>query len=452
VFTVIKDSLSKIKNIDSIYLSISSMGEAFVPIDINGNILGNSMLYIDSRGQYEIDKLNEKITSKKIMELTGLPSHKMYSLPKILWLKNNNYELFKKTWKFLLYEDYIIYLLTGETFTDYSLASRTMAFNIKDKKWDQTILNYADIDSSLFAAPLQSGTIVGKVTKNIQISLGLPKDTYILTGGHDQACAALGGGALSQGMSVDGMGTAECITSVFDKPIINETMLKYNYNCEPHCIADKYITLAYCSSSGSLVKWFRDNFGYKEQIACTNSNMSEYQLLDSKVPKKPTGIILLPHFSGSGTPYLDSKALGGIFGLSLNTNKYDIYKSILEGITFEMKYNLQCLNEIGISSNNMKALGGGAKSDVWLQIKADIFNMPIERPKIEEAGTLGAIMLCYKAYNPKLSYFDISKNLVSTNKIYYPRKEQVKQYEVIYNKYKNAYEALNSIMQQKETL
>jgi len=450
VLSIIKKSIKKAGKTDYAYIAISSIGEAFVPIDKNGNVLNNSMLYIDSRGQLEIDELCKKLDKNTIMQISGLSPNKAYSLAKIQWIKNNNYDSYKKTWKFLLYEDYISYVLTGNTNIDYSLASRTMAFDVINKKWSDEILNSADIDKALLATPIQSGNVIGKLKKELQSELNLPINTYILAGGHDQACAAIGGGALSNGMSVDGMGTAECITSVFDNPVINSKIEQYNYNCEPHLIADKYISLAYCSSSGSIVKWFRDNFGYEEKQKAKNLNISEYQLMDNKMPDEPTNIILLPHFSGSGTPYLDNKALGGIFGLTLNTNKYDIYKSILEGITYEMRYNLECLKDTGITTNVIKALGGGAQSDKWLQIKADIYNLPVERPKIKEASSLGAAMVCFKEAKIYSSLEETSKNLVLTDKIYYPKKENTKKYNEIYEKYKNAYTAMKSVMQQKE--
>ncbi|MCK5811739.1 MAG: carbohydrate kinase [Clostridiales bacterium] len=450
VLKIIKDSVKKAGSTDNAYIAISSMGEAFVQIDKNGEVLNNSMLYIDNRGQNEIDELCAKICNKDIMKKTGLSPHKMYSLPKIMWIKNNNLNSFKKTWKFLLYEDYISYILTGETYIDYSLASRTMAFNVVSKKWDSGILNHANIDVSLLSTPVQAGTVIGKIRKDIQSELGLPSNTYILTGGHDQACAALGGGALTSGMSVDGMGTADCITTVFDKPITNELMEQYNYNCEPHLIANKYISLAYCSSSGSIIKWFRDNFSYEEKQIALKSDKNEYQLLDSYVSNEPTGLILLPHFSGSGTPYLDNQALGGIFGLTLQTSKYDIYQSILEGITYEMKYNLECLQEAGINTKVIKALGGGAQSDVWLQMKADIFKIPVERPIINEASSLGAAMLCFKAAKIHGTLEEVSKKLVKTGKIFYPRNEYHKKYMKIYEKYKKAYKAMRNVMNSKE--
>lgn len=446
VFTVINDAVKKAGTTDYAYIAISSMGEACVQIDLNGNVLSNSMLYIDSRGEDEIVELLENISNKDIMEKAGLSPHKMYTLPKIMWIKKNNKESFKKTWKFLLYEDYISYLLTGETYIDYSLASRTMAFNVINKKWDKQILQYANIDESLLSTPVQSGTIIGKIRKDIQNELCLPNNTFVLAGGHDQGCAALGGGALTSGMSVDGMGTAECITTVFNKPITNGIMEKYNYNCEPYLIPNKYISLAYCSSSGSIIKWFRDNFSYEEKQIALKSNKNEYQLLDNHVSNEPTGLILLPHFSGSGTPYLDNQALGGIFGLTLQTSKYDIYQSILEGITYEMKYNLECLKEAGITTKVMKVLGGGAQSNVWLQMKADIFGIPVERPIIKEASSLGAAMLCFKAAKLYDTLDEVSTNLVKTDKIYYPRNEYYKKYNEIYEKYKKAYKAMKNVM------
>lgn len=427
-------------------ISVSSFGEAAVPVDKNGKILYNSILYTDSRGMEQANYLADRMGSCKIMELTGLPVHCMYTVNKLMWIKENMRDVYERMWKFLLFEDFIIYKLTGLPVIDYSLASRTMAFNILEKKWESVILNEAGLKDHLFSEAKPSGTIVGTIKKDIAEELKLYTSTLVATGGHDQVCAVLGTGILTGGMAVDGMGTSECITTVFDRPVLNEKMLRYNFNCEPHAIDGRYLTLSFTFSGGSLVKWYRNCFGEKEKAEAEKENVSVYKILDRKAAKeKPAPILVLPHFSGSGTPYMDPCSAGAIVGLTLDTTGPQIYRSILEGINYEMRYNLECLEKCGIVVNSLRAAGGGAKSDLWLQIKADIMGRKIEVMEMEEAGTLGTAMLAGVAAGIYPSLESAVGKLVKVKKEFYPDTRAHKVYNEYYDSYKRLYQAVKSI-------
>ena len=178
----------------------------------------------------------------------------MYSICKILWLKNNRPDIYHRTWKFLLFADFILFKLGARPHTDYSLAARTMAFDIVNKQWSVEILACAGIDIDKFGEPVQSGTAVGIINTWQAADLNLPADVMLVAGGHDQPCAALGAGVIRSGLAVDGLGTTECITPAFDRPILSGAMAENYFACVPHVIPEMYVTYAFTFTSGSVLK------------------------------------------------------------------------------------------------------------------------------------------------------------------------------------------------------
>jgi xylulokinase len=445
VKTVIYNTINSYKGEPVTAICISSFGEAAVPVDSHGNVLGNSILYMDKRGSEQSIRLEKELGKRKVMELTGVPIHPMYTIGKIMWIKENMPDIFNKVWKFMLFGDFISFCLTGLAVIDYSLASRTMAFNVIHKKWEEKILRFARIKQDMFSKPCPSGTIIGNVKRDIAEELGIPQNALVVVGGHDQACAALGAGILSEGLAIDGIGTVECITPAFDKPVLNELMLKYNFNCAPHLKEGMYVTYAFNFTGGSLLKWYRDNFISQKEEITVKRKENIYALLDTKAPKIPTDLLVLPHFAGAGTPYMDTSAKGAIIGLSFNNKAPEIYRAILEGITYEMAFNMECLDKAGIKINKLRAVGGGAKSDLWLQIKADIMQCKIERLNVSEAGTLGTAIMAGVATGAFTSIEDASKKIVKVSKEFYPNTKFREKYIENYNRYKRVYKNIKDI-------
>lgn len=426
-------------------LSISSFGEAAVPLDRDGNVLRNAILLTDPRGQKQLAELVDKLGANFISARTGLPLHPMYSLIRLLWIKEHEPDIFNEIVQFLQFEDYIIYKLTGVAAVDYSLASRTMAFNVLDKSWDRQILDAAGIPVCIFARAVPSGTAVGSLRSSLVSELGLSPKTLVVTGGHDQPCTALGSGVIENGMAVDGMGTSECITTSFDQPILSKKLFEMHYHCGPHVLTDKYITFAYTMSAGAILQWYRDTIGRPEYDKAKKMQQSVYQLLDESIAQKPSQLLVFPHFDGSGTPHLNPESKGAILGLSRKTTTSDIYRAMLESITFEMRYNLECLAANKINIVSIRAAGGGAKSKIWLQIKADILNRPVATLENTEAGTLGAAILAGTAVGNYRSAVDACRQLIQKKDHFEPDQKQNERYEENYQRYKRMYSALTKI-------
>ncbi len=426
-------------------IGVSSFGEATVPIDKNGNVLDNSILYIDSRGIEEAGYLKKTLGNSKVARITGAGIHSMYTICKIMWIRENKNEIYNQTWKYLMFAAFILYRLGARPHTDYSLAARTMAFDITGKKWSEAILHAAQVDLGKLAEPVQAGSVVGRISSTMAAELGLPKDVLLVAGGHDQACAALGAGALDNGMAVDGAGTVECITPSFSSPVISDIMIENNYVCVPHVKKDMYVTYAFNFTCGSIMKWFRDEFAYKEKLEEKSTGKNAYGILIDNCSSTPSELFLLPHFAGAATPYMDVEAKGALIGLKTGTSRYEIVKAILEGLNYEMMLNLSFLENAGINIKQLRAVGGLAKSEYFLRLKADMMGIMVSSLNISEAGTLGVAILAGTGIGIFKSVDDASGKLVKIKKQYEPDLELHQQYLEKYEHYKRIYKAIKEI-------
>ncbi len=436
---------------------VTSFGEAGVPIDREGNVLHGIVLYTDNRGAKETEDLilsagrGDFATGKKAIEnAIYMKPHPMYTLPKVMWYKNTLPEIFEKMWKFLLIEDYAVWRLSGETHTSYSCAARSLAFDVVNKCWSDTVLGAAGIDKALFSTPVPSGTPAGCVLPSLCEELGLAPDTLIVNGAHDQISAAVGAGALIPGTSVDGMGTVECITPVFDRPLASPMLINRGYVSAPHAIDGLYATNAFTYCGGALIQWFRDTVGKDAKLAAAAADKSAYALLDNEIlsdacAKTPTGILVMPHFAGAATPYMDTDTHGAVIGLSLETTRAAFYKAMMEGVTYEMRLNIDMLKKGGMNIDILNAAGGGSRSDLWMQLKADITGLPVNTLANPEAGAVGCIMLGAVAKGYYKDLHEASSVLVKTKKTFLPDAENHARYEEHFERYQRIYGAVKGI-------
>ncbi len=444
VCAVIKD-ISKKYSLSAI--GITTFGESFAMLDKNDNVLLNSMLYTDPRGDKQCKYLAEKIGEEKITDIAKVKPHSMYALPKIMWIKENKPEIYKKADKVLLMEDFIVYKLTGARQIDYSLAARTMAFDIVKKCWSKEILDAAEIPESLMSKPVPPGTDAGDILPEMAQKLGLSENTKIINGCHDQVAAAVGSGVFLPGEAVDGTGTVECVTPVFDEIPKSKALYDEGYCVVPYVSDNTYVCYALSFTGGAVLKWYRDNFAKYEQKICKESGENVFKMLDGKVKDRPGDILVLPHFAGAANPYMDTGSKGAIIGLTLEHDAYDIYKALMEGVTYEIMTNIEHLKSFGIKLKTLYASGGGAASAVWLKIKADILNREIVPLEAKEAGACGTCMLAAVAMGIYKDLETAKKSFVRYKEKYLPDKENAKIYEKRYEAYKDIYKSVRPIIE-----
>lgn len=432
VCEVIKDTTQKY---ELSAIGVTTFGESFIALDENDNVLMPSMLYTDPRGEEERKMLCEALGEEKITNISGVKPHQMYSLPKIMWIKNNRPEVFAKIKRIMLMEDYIVYKLTGNAYIDYSLAARTMAFDIRNKCWSDEIFDAAGIDKNLLSAPVPAFNIAGKIKAEFLEKFGIKNCVKIVNGAHDQVAAAVGSGVFEVGQAVDGTGTVECVTPVFDKIPKSEKLYAEGYSVVPYVFEGTYVCYALSFTGGAALKWFRDNF----------SKDKSYAELDSAVKDEPSGILILPHFAGAANPYMDSGSKAAMIGITLEHTDADIYKALMEGVTYEIMTNIEHLESFGIKPEKLYATGGGASSDVWLQIKADILNRPVTALLAKEAGACGTCMMAGVAIGIYKDLYEAKSAFVKEKETFIPNFDSAKKYKNCYNVYKKIYDAVRPI-------
>ena len=447
IFNVIQkiNSSEKVKKDPVTALSVSTIGESFTPIDKKGNTLYNTIYSTDTRSVKELEYIFTKISAKDLYNITGLTPSFITALNKILWIKNNLPSIYLKTKKILFTEDLLFHKLgIIDTKIDYSLCSRTLFFDIRTKKWSSKILDECDLDINLFSEPYPSGYEIGYVNNETAKLLGFKKKVSVVTGGHDQPCAALGVGAIESGIASDGMGTVECIATATDKLIINNKLLRNGFPIQIHVVNNMYTILAGILSVGSVVKWYRDVLAHEEMQEAKEKSSNVYDIIFSKLNFKPSGLYLLPYFSASGSPYWDPVPRGTICGLSLTTKKEDIFQAIIEGLVFEVALNIELLEKAGVNIKELRAVGGSAKRDYWLKLKSSILNKPIKQMDITEAGCLATMMLAGSATG-KFSIAEAQKNFVKVGKEFHPDPKITELYNKHYERYKKIYSLVSRL-------
>lgn len=423
---------------DVFAVSVSSFGEAFVLVDDQGQPLMNTLLQTDNRGKDELKDLLTRISIEDIRNKTGLNPAVTFAVPKIMWIKKNRPEVYQRIHRILLYGAYILYKLGGVDAIDYTLADRSLAFNVSTNDWDLDILAAAGIDRKLLPNCYRLGTPVGTIKPKLASELGINADMKLVTGAHDQICVAIGAGTFEIGEATDGMGSFDNISPIFSDTSCLKENAKNNYPTIPY-LDDKYTTLGYIYDGGTSLKWYRDTFGFEEVQAAKLSGVSVYDIFDKYIPKVPTKLLVLPHLSGAAIPYFDEDARGMILGLSGATRKPDIYRALMEGVSFEMRMNLDNMESGGIHVSKLRATGGGSRSDTWLQIKADVFNREISRVHMKESGTMGVIIMAGVAVGLFDSFETAMKKLVTIDKIFKPIPDNVAFYNNQYKKYRELY-------------
>ena len=422
-------------------LGVTSFGESCVLLDEEDRPIRAVLLYTDPRGSEECRELEAALGREKMERITGVAPHSMYSLPKLMWIRKHRPEQFGRAKRILMMEDYIIYMLTGSAVIDYSLATRSMGFDIRALEWSQEVFQAAGIDSGLFSRPVRSGTPAGTVRPEMAKALGLPEGLLLVPAGHDQAAAAVGSGVFKADRAVDMAGTVECITPVFEGIPEDRRIYDGGYAIVPYVIPGNYVTYAFTFSGGALVSWFINNFAKEEKRRAKELGCSVYELLEEGMKDGPTGILVLPHFAGAGTPYMDGGSKGAVVGLTLDHSASDLYRAMMEGVTYEMMLNMERLAEAGIRPQKLRAAGGGAASAVWMQMKADMLNLPIVSLGNAEAGAAGCAMLAGVAAGVYKNLGEAARTMLKEKDTYLPRQEMHEAYQEYYEKYRRLYEA-----------
>ena len=447
VFEVIRKLSRQVINDPVEAIAISSHGETTIPVDKNGNTTGPAIMNSDNRAEEEAEWWDKTFGKEEIYKITGVPLHAMFSLNKIMWIRKNEPEIYSKTDKFLSVGDYILTQLELPPYTDYSLASRTMAFDIHNCCWSQKILNHCGIPVEKLGIPMPPGTIAGRLSKGIALDLGLPAGTVVALGGHDQPCGALGAGAINAGDVSDSAGSYECMVAVSDMPMNSKKAFGYSLNSYCHVVPGKFVTLAFFPA-GIVSSWFVGQFCFEDKIMAQNSNKDLFEVLSEKAMKAcpgPTDLCVTPHFVGSCTPYWDVRAKGVMAGFTPGTTRHHMYKAIYEGIACELGINVTALEEVTGDFGSMSIYGGNSRSLFTVQLRADITGKTINLLKSDEAVCLGAAILAGIAVGVFKDAEDAVNQVVQIEKKILPNSKSLTDYQKQIKRYNLVYQSLKQL-------
>lgn len=424
-------------------LAVASLGESVVCLDRDDISLAPSMLTGDSRGIPETDELIERIGSQAIFEMTGLPPNELYSLPKWMWL-NRNSDVINRSDKIFFYEDYVGYLLTGKRCVSYTSASRSMAFDIRRNDWSSELLSLAGIKVAQMSKPVRSGTMIGTILPESASRFHLNPAMKVVAGGHDQSCAALGSGVLDKETAECSMGTCEFMLLPLPTILATLYMIENNFTCIPYVLPDIYLTSLEVTTCGILKNWAKNLFFQSAEAAYQAKGKNFFSdYIDPKIKGMRTNVLALPQFGSAGNPDLSMDAWGTITGLTIHTQPEEIFCALIEGVSFQLYLAYQRLKMLDIGIKRIVCTGGGAVSDVTLNIRANIFNMDVQRLESKEAGTLGCMLLAATGSNAYASLEEGIRRAVRIQQTFHPDGADAAWYREKFKKYQDLYDRMH---------
>lgn len=423
-------------------LGISAQGETLFLLDSKGKPLRNAIVWMDNRAQKESDELNKEFPAEITYKTTGQVSIvPTWPAAKLLWVKNNEPEIFNKISKILLIEDYFIYRLTGQFACEGSLICSTAYWDINTKKWWPEMLDYLGISEDKLPQIFEPGVVVGSIKENIAKELGLSEKISVCTGALDQAAGAIGVGNIKEGMFSENTGAALAICASVNSTFIDP---EKQMPCHYHGIPDLYMAHTF-TTGGMVLKWFRDVFCEIEMLTGNTSGLDPYYLMDlaaNNVNPGADGLIMLPHLSGAMAPEANPKAKGVFFGITMKHTKAHFIRAIMEAVGFIVMRNIEAIEGMNIPVNEIRVLGGGSKSDSWNQIKADITGKTIVTTDNSDAACLGAAIISGYATEMFDDFNNAVDNMVKLKKRFEPNEENHSKYKKIYEHYKTLYKSL----------
>ena len=416
-------------------ISFGGQMHGLVILDKDDNVLRPAILWNDGRSTKETDYLNNVIGKEKLSELTANIAFAGFTAPKILWVKNNEPEIFEKISKIMLPKDYISYMLSGSFCTDYSDASGMLLLDVKNKKWSQEMIKICSISEDMLPKLYESYEVVGNIKPELAKELGLNEDIKIIAGAGDNAAAAIGTATVGEGACNISLGTSGTIF-ISSK---NFGVDKYNaLHSFDH--ADGYYHLMGCMlSAASCNKW------WMEDILKTEDFGGEQQDIDNLGENK---VFFLPYLMGERSPHNDPFARGSFIGMSMDTRREDMTLAMLEGVTFALRDSLEVARSLGIEIKKTMICGGGAKSPLWKKLVANIMNVEVEVPVSEEGPGFGAAILAAVGCGEYENVEAATKAIIKIKEKIKPEKELVLKYEERYQKFKKIYPALKGIFKE----
>ncbi|RSL32103.1 xylulokinase [Salibacterium salarium] len=418
-------------------MSFSGQMHGLVLLDEDNEVLRHAILWNDTRTTAQCEKIYETIGEDRLLKITKNPALEGFTLPKLMWVKENEPDLFEKAKTFVLPKDYLRYKLTGNVHMEYSDAAGTLLLDVMNREWSEQMCDTFGIHSSLCPPLIESTTDVGSVTSEITEETGISKETSVIAGGADNACGAVGSGILSEGKTFCSIGTSGVVLSYEKDGDKNFDGKVHYFN---HGAPGAYYTMGVTLSAGNSLRWFKDVFAENEDFD------TMLQEVDT-VPAGSNGLLFTPYLDGERTPHADAAVRASFIGMDSSHQRKDFVRAVLEGITFSLHESIEIFRESGKTIDTIISIGGGAKNEVWLQMQADIFNANIVKLKSEQGPGMGAAMLAAYGSGAFTSLQECADIFIREEKVFKPDAERVEKYKELFRIYQDVYLNTNKINQ-----
>jgi xylulokinase len=414
-------------------LSLSGQMHGSVFLDSDNQIIRNPLLWNDTRTFEECELITKIIGEKNLLRFVGNPALEGFTLPKVLWLKRNEPDNYKRLSTLMLPKDYILLRMTGRICTEYSDAAGTLLLDVKNRTWSKEICDKLDIDFSILPELLDSIDLVGSLTTQTSKATGLPENVKVIAGGADNACSAVGNGIVEEGIMLVSIGTSGVVLAHTDHMYLDPKGRIHSFN---HAAPNSWYLMGVMLSAGMSMSWLKNKIIGRD-YAFINEEASH-------VLPGSEGVIFLPYLFGERTPHRDPRARGVYFGISGIHSQKHLIRAVFEGVAFGLKDSLELIKGLGVKPSQIRLTGGGAQSVLWRQILADVFNANVLTMQADEGPAFGAALLAGVGAGIYNSINEAVKVTVSLGETYVPNQENIDRYEEIYPVFTSLYQSLKN--------
>ncbi len=427
-------------------VGIDGQSWSAIPVDAGGEVLCDTPIWMDTRASGICQRLREEIGEERLFSVCGNPLQPTYTLPKILWYREQLPQVYRRAEKILQSNSFLAYRLTGVLSQDLSQGYGLSCFSMKNLCWDKDLCRELGVDPRLLPDLVPSHRIIGSVTSQAARLTGLLPGTPVAAGGLDAACGTLGAGVIDPGQTQEQGGQAGGMSLCMDRCAAHKQLI-----LGAHVVPDRWLLQGGTVGGGGAVKWFEEEFCRAERETAAQKGTSPYFEMDREaqaIAPGSEGLVFLPYMAGERSPIWDPKAKGVFYGMDFSKTRAHFIRAVMEGVAYSLRHNLETAEESGVSAGVLSTVGGAGNSPLWCQIKADVTGKPISLPNSATATALGAALLAGVGVGMYQSFDQAVKETVKIKKTYLPNPERKALYDRGYRTYLELYRSLKPLMQE----